>query len=340
MTAVGAFLEHIRATLSQGPKKQYYRDEPAMLHQDARAQALAEWKVLDDEGRRPFQQKAAGKPCRCCFLRLTALTIANPQALCRLLSPEDLERWEAEVAAYETGHPGYRADLEARHRGRSGAGGSLKAAVARLGLKLPRKAEDLYYKAKIEELLAHNPETKAGHSALELYMMAKRDNKERWQKMADVGRQKWQAQAHEEAEAFQVELAKHPKLLASYQDLQKAQQAKAEARAARQLRGGSHKKRAKKGGSSLAPTNAGVKKAAHKLRKSASKAAQGRTRHASKVEQKSKGEVSRDNATKGNDLYDEMPYESASETDEASEPEYDDEDEASDADGAVAGKFI
>ena len=63
---------------------------------------------------------------------------------------EDLERWEAEVAAYETGHPGYRADLEARHRGRSGAGGSLKAAVARLGLKLPRKAEDLYYKAKIE----------------------------------------------------------------------------------------------------------------------------------------------------------------------------------------------
>lgn len=87
MTAVGAFLEHIRATLSQGPKKQYYRDEPAMLHQDARAQALAEWKVLDDEGRRPFQQKAAGKPCCCCFLRLTALTIANPQALCRLLSP-------------------------------------------------------------------------------------------------------------------------------------------------------------------------------------------------------------------------------------------------------------
>ena len=54
-----------------------------------------------------------------------------------------------------------------------------------------------------------------------------------------------------------MELAKHPKLLASYQDLQKAQQAKAEARAARQLRGGSHKKRAKKGGSSLAPTNAG-----------------------------------------------------------------------------------
>ena len=52
------------------------------------------------------------------------------------------------------------------------------------------------------------------------------------------------------------------------------------------------------------------------------------------------GEVSRDKATKGNDLYDEMPYESASETDEASEPEYDDEDEASDADGAVAGKFI
>lgn len=48
----------------------------------------------------------------------------------------------------------------------------------------------------LQELLAHNPETKAGHSALELYMMAKRDNKERWQKMADVGRQKWQAQAH------------------------------------------------------------------------------------------------------------------------------------------------
>ena len=54
------------------------------------------------------------------------------------------------MAAYETGHPGYRADLEARHRRRGGAGGGFKAAVARLGLKLPRKAEDLYYKAKTE----------------------------------------------------------------------------------------------------------------------------------------------------------------------------------------------
>ena len=61
----------------------------------------------------------------------------------------------------------------------------------------------------------------------------------------------------EEAEAFQAELGKHPKLLASYRDLQKAQQAKGEARAARQLRGGGHRKRAKRGGSSLAPTNAG-----------------------------------------------------------------------------------
>ena len=66
MTAVGAFVEHVRANLSQGPKKQYYRDEPAMLSHDARAQALAEWKTLDDEGRRPFQQMAAGKPCCCC----------------------------------------------------------------------------------------------------------------------------------------------------------------------------------------------------------------------------------------------------------------------------------
>ena len=83
MTAVGAFVEHVRATLSRGPKKQYYQDEPAMLHQDARAQALAEWKVLDDEGRRPFQQKAAGKPCCCCSLHVIALTTAtraHPQA--------------------------------------------------------------------------------------------------------------------------------------------------------------------------------------------------------------------------------------------------------------------
>ena len=54
------------------------------------------------------------------------------------------------MAVYETGHPGYRADLEAKHRRRGGAGGSIKAAVARLGLRLPRKAEDLYYKAKTE----------------------------------------------------------------------------------------------------------------------------------------------------------------------------------------------
>ena len=47
----------------------------------------------------------------------------------------------------------------------------------------------------LQELLVHNPDMKAGHSALELYIMAKRDNKERWHKMADVGRQKWQAQA-------------------------------------------------------------------------------------------------------------------------------------------------
>ena len=58
----------------------------------------------------------------------------------------------------------------------------------------------------------------------------------------------------EEAEAFEVELGKHPKLLASYQDLQET---KEEARAARQLRVGSHSKRAKRGGSRLAPTNAG-----------------------------------------------------------------------------------
>ena len=73
--------------------------------------------------------------------------LRSPRCLC---TTEDLERWEAEVAAYETGHPGYRADLEAKHRGRGGAGGSFKAAVARLGLRLPRKAEDLYYKAKTE----------------------------------------------------------------------------------------------------------------------------------------------------------------------------------------------
>ena len=54
-----------------------------------------------------------------------------------------------------------------------------------------------------------------------------------------------------------MELGKHPRLLASYRDLQKAQQAKGEAQAARQLRGGGHRKRAKKGGSSLAPSNAG-----------------------------------------------------------------------------------
>ena len=54
------------------------------------------------------------------------------------------------MAAYETAHPGYRANLDARHRGRGGAGGSLKAAVAQLGLKMPRKAEDLYYMAKTE----------------------------------------------------------------------------------------------------------------------------------------------------------------------------------------------
>ena len=65
------------------------------------------------------------------------------------------------------------------------------------------------------------------------------------------------------------------------------------------------------------------------------------------------GEVSKGKITKSNGLYDEMPYESASasEEDEASEPEYDDdddasepesdsEDEASDADGAAAGKFV
>ena len=61
----------------------------------------------------------------------------------------------------------------------------------------------------------------------------------------------------EEAEAFQVELGKHPKLLASYQVLQKAQEAKGKARAARQLSGGGHRKRAKEGGGSLAPKNAG-----------------------------------------------------------------------------------
>ena len=61
----------------------------------------------------------------------------------------------------------------------------------------------------------------------------------------------------EEAEAFQVELGKHPKLLASYQDLQEAQQGKGSARAARQQRGGGHRQRTRKGGSSLAPTNAG-----------------------------------------------------------------------------------
>ena len=47
----------------------------------------------------------------------------------------------------------------------------------------------------LQELLAHNPEMKTGHSALELYIVAKQDNKDRWQKMTDEGRQKWQAQA-------------------------------------------------------------------------------------------------------------------------------------------------
>ena len=64
------------------------------------------------------------------------------------------------------------------------------------------------------------------------------------------------------------------------------------------------------------------------------------------------GGVFRGRSTKSNDLYDDMPYESASASDEdeaskpeyddetdASEPTHDDEDEASDADGAAAGKF-
>ena len=53
------------------------------------------------------------------------------------------------------------------------------------------------------------------------------------------------------------------------------------------------------------------------------------------------GEGSRGKTAKSKGLYGEMPYESASSSDEdeASEPGYDDVDEASDADGAAAGNW-
>lgn len=62
----------------------YYKAEPKALHADAKAIALKEWKLLDDEHRSVYQERAAGTAASC--LKMHTLRVA-PAGLQRKYVP-------------------------------------------------------------------------------------------------------------------------------------------------------------------------------------------------------------------------------------------------------------
>ena len=51
-----------RKELLEGEMYQYYRAEPKSLQADAKSLAIKDWKLLDEEHRSAFQERAAGLP--------------------------------------------------------------------------------------------------------------------------------------------------------------------------------------------------------------------------------------------------------------------------------------
>ncbi len=65
--------------LEDGKMQDFYKSEPKSLQADARSAALKEWKLLDEEHRSMYQERAAGnlpaQPCCIIFKILSGTNI-------------------------------------------------------------------------------------------------------------------------------------------------------------------------------------------------------------------------------------------------------------------------
>ena len=85
-----------RKELLAGEKLDYYRAEPKSLQADAKAVAIKEWKLLDEEHRSAYQERAAGTwlicACICyrhCWFKACKqeeYSTMKPEAYCSLAS--------------------------------------------------------------------------------------------------------------------------------------------------------------------------------------------------------------------------------------------------------------
>lgn len=65
-----------RKELLEGEMREYYKAEPKSLQADAKSMAVKEWKLLDEEHRSGYQERAAGAEtiylhvCMCCSMEV------------------------------------------------------------------------------------------------------------------------------------------------------------------------------------------------------------------------------------------------------------------------------
>ncbi|KAL0046964.1 hypothetical protein WJX82_003155 [Trebouxia sp. C0006] len=187
LTAFGALVQDKRKELLEDGKMQdFYKSEPKSLQADARSAALKEWKLLDEEHRCMYQERAAA----------------------------DQTRWEKEVEVYEKKHPHYRSYLAQKHVKKLNDKGVIDVQLAQLGIKKPFTARHYYIKEQVEKRLKEDENLALEYSATDLFEGTSIAKRKAWLDMADSGRRKYDKLAEEDKKRFEDQLQAHPKLAA------------------------------------------------------------------------------------------------------------------------------
>ncbi|DBA78417.1 TPA: hypothetical protein ACH3X2_007913 [Trebouxia sp. C0005] len=225
LTAFGAMVQDKRKELLEDGKMQdFYKSEPKSLQADARSAALKEWKLLDEEHRSLYQERAAA----------------------------DQTRWEKEVEVYEKKHPHYRSYLAQKHVKKLNDKGVIDIQLAQLGIKKPFTARHYYIKEQVEKRLKEDENLALEYSPTDLFEGTSIAKRKAWLDMADSGRRKYDKLAEEDKKRFEDQMQAHPKLAAM---IEAYNQKKQDLKAIKKGKGKSSKSSKKRGRQEESPAS-------------------------------------------------------------------------------------
>ncbi|KAL3147456.1 hypothetical protein ABBQ38_014514 [Trebouxia sp. C0009 RCD-2024] len=215
LTAFGAMVQDKRKELLAGNMHDYYKAEPKTLQADAKAVALKEWKLLDEEHRSVYQERAAA----------------------------DQLRWEKDVEQYEHRYPHYRSHLAQKHVKKLNDKGVIDVQLSQLGIRKPFTARHYYIKEQVEKRVTYG-DTPTGDMA-DLFEEISNAKRKAWLDMDDSGKKKYEKLAEEDKQRFEGQLQAHPRLaamIAAYDEKQQGLRALKKGKSHKSSRGPNKRK--------------------------------------------------------------------------------------------------